>query len=717
MTIRSLLPGVSARGSAIGILGGALLFALVAGSAAAQPEPEEEPEASPASVEGEQEDEEALDPALRFAETVVVTATRSDAPLLTTPAAVSVLTGDDLVSEAPRAFVDLFEGMPGVQIQGNARRITEAPNIRGFADQQVVVRQDGGRQNFHAAHGGRFFVDPDLVQRVEVLRGANSALFGSGALGGVVSLTTRTARDLLEPGENFGGRYRIGYQSNGRDFGQSFSAFAAGESLDLLGSFALGGTGAPVRDGNGDAIPNTEDELRNGLVKLGWIPGARTRFEASWQSFVNRAAEPTNANALTGTLVDRDTQWEGLRAKFEIRSLESELLDVEALAYRNAVDVVEEMRIRPRMDGTRFETLGIELTNTARFRPHADAGVVVSAGLEAYRDRQSGTRDGADRLQFPDADAAYLAAFLHGEVELRERFHITAGLRRDSWRLEAERFGSRREEQVSPRATAGYRIGDGGFVWVGASRGFRVPSLTELFSDGLHFQFPIGPGIEVLNWFRPDPGLPAERALSWEAGFRGGRSAWTLETTCFRQTVANYVDQRVFLSDPAYPLRVDPVTGISILTGSTVNVPLEARLQGCEGTAGYERPRLRLRAAASLLGTEDTESGVSLARAPANRLDLSASTRIPRLALEIGGRAILAAERTEVPALVEEGPGYRVFDLFLRYNPADGPLRGVDWTVAVNNLTDEYFAVFPAVVPQPGRSLRISAAYRFGRSR
>lgn len=687
---------------------------LTAAAAAAQPEPpDEESEAVEAPAE-RQDEAESADPVLRFADTIVVTASRSEATLLTTPAAVSVRTGEDFFAEAPRAFVDLFEGVPGIQIQGNARRITEAPNIRGFADQQVVVRQDGGRQNFHAAHAGRFFVDPDLVQRVEVLRGANSALFGSGALGGVVSVTTRSARDLLEAGEKFGGRYRVGYQTNGQDFGQSFTAFTAGETLEALGSFTLGGARAPIRDGNGDEIPNTEDELRNGLVKLGWIPGARTRLEASWQRFDNRAAEPTNANALTGTLVDRDTRWDGLRAKFEAHSLDSELLDLEVLAYRNSVIVEEEMRIRPRLDTTDFETIGFEVTNTARFDPVASVRLALSAGAEAYRDRQSGTRDGFDRVQFPDAEADYAAAFVHAEVEMKDRLQLTAGLRRDEWRLRADRFPGRSEGQVSPRATAGYRIGDTGFAWVGASRGFRVPSLTELFADGLHFQFPIGEGIEVLNWFRPNPDLPAERGVSWEAGYRGGRGAWTLETTCFRQTVADYVDQRVFLSDPAYPLREDPVTGLAILTGSTVSVPLQARLSGCEGAAGYERPRLRLRAAGTLLTTEDLGTGISLARAPANRVDLSLSTRAPSLGLELGGRATLAAERTEVPVLVEEGPAYRVFDLFLRYTPSDGPLAGVDWTIALNNLTDEYFAVFPAVVPQPGRSLRISAAYRFG---
>ena len=661
-----------------------------------------------------------------LAETVVVTASRAESPLLTAPAAIAVRTEEELAAEVARSFTDLFEGIPGISIQGNSRRITEAPNIRGFADQQVVVRQDGGRQNFNAAHGGRFFTDPDLLQRVEVLRGANSAVFGSGALGGVVSLTTRTARDLLESGEEFGGRYRVGYQSNGGDLTQSFSGFAAGETLEALVNFGLGGTRAPVRDGNGEAIPNTEDELQNGLVKLGWTPSATTRWEVSWQGFDNQAAEPTNANDLTGTVVDRDTRFEALRAAFRTRSETSEWFDLSILGYRNQVEVGEDMRIRTRRDDTAFETLGVEAHNSSRFRWGSAVRFTLNVGAEAYRDRQSGTRDGAPRLQFPDAEAAYAGAFVYGEAEVRERLQLAAGLRRDSWRIRADRFPERDEGQTSPRATAGFRLTDAAFVWVGASRGFRVPSLTELYADGLHFQFPVGSGVQVLNWFRPDPTLAAERGASWEAGFRGGRGALSFETTCFHQAVGNYVDQIVVVADPSRELEVDPVTGVTILQGSTFNVSLDARLRGCEAAALYQKPRFRLRATGSLLDTENLDTGHPLGRAPANALYLMASTRVPSLDLEMGGRATFAgsraragltASRSADAATEGNTPTYRVLDLFLRFRPDQGPFAGVDWTLAVNNLTDEYYAVFPAVVPQPGRSLRVAAAYRFGFSR
>ena len=130
-----------------------------------------------------------------------------------------------------------------------------------------------------------------------------------------------------------------------------------------------------------------------------------------------------------------------------------------------------------------------------------------------------------------------------------------------------------------------------------------------------------------------------------------------------------------------------------------------------------------MRATGSVLDTENSATGEPLGRAPANALHLVASTRIPALDLEIGGRATVAASRSQPglaasrsadPSPDAAAAGYRVFDLFLRFTPHRGPLAGVDWTLAVNNLADRHYAVFPAVVPQPGRSLRLSAAYRFG---
>ena len=75
--------------------------------------------------------------------------------------------------------------------------LPKSPMSEGFLDEQVVIRVDGARQNFDLAHRGRFFADQVVVERIEIVRGGSSALYGSGAIGGVISVETKGARNLL----------------------------------------------------------------------------------------------------------------------------------------------------------------------------------------------------------------------------------------------------------------------------------------------------------------------------------------------------------------------------------------------------------------------------------------------------------------------------------------------------------------------------------------
>ena len=137
-----------------------------------------------------------LDPIL------VTSAARDARPLLDTPVSASVLEGEVLAVKQATNFQELIGDAPGLTIEGGPRAFAQEPNIRGFQNDQIVVRIDGARFNFDQAHRGRFFLDPDLVQRVEIIRGGGSTLYGSGALGGVISMETRSVDDLLEPGDD-----------------------------------------------------------------------------------------------------------------------------------------------------------------------------------------------------------------------------------------------------------------------------------------------------------------------------------------------------------------------------------------------------------------------------------------------------------------------------------------------------------------------------------
>ncbi|MDP5335133.1 MAG: TonB-dependent receptor plug domain-containing protein, partial [Paracoccaceae bacterium] len=163
---------------------------------------------------------------------------RDDRAILDTPVAASVVEGEVLERKLAGDFEELIGDIPGVTIDGGPRGISQEPNIRGFRDEQIVLRFDGGRLNFGQAHRGRFFLDPALVQRVEVVRGGGSTLFGSGALGGVISVETVDAADLLKPGQTMGGRLAFGYSSNGAQPNASGTVYADYGAVDLLFSLA-----------------------------------------------------------------------------------------------------------------------------------------------------------------------------------------------------------------------------------------------------------------------------------------------------------------------------------------------------------------------------------------------------------------------------------------------------------------------------------------------
>lgn len=132
---------------------------------------------------------------------ITVTATRNPIDSFTYPGVVTVIDREEILQRAASTRDDLLDQVPGITFFSGPRRTGEIPSIRGFSGENVVILLDGARQNLNSAHDGRFFIDPDLLESVEVLRGPASSLYGSGAVGGVLSFRTVNAKDLLEPDE------------------------------------------------------------------------------------------------------------------------------------------------------------------------------------------------------------------------------------------------------------------------------------------------------------------------------------------------------------------------------------------------------------------------------------------------------------------------------------------------------------------------------------
>ena len=257
-------------------------------------------------------------------DTVIVEGSRLNQTKTEIGSSVSVITAEDIEELGIDFVIDALAAAPGVTINQNGTFGGSASvRIRGAASQQTLVLIDGIPVNDPSSPGGGFNfarVDTENVERIEVLKGPQSTLWGTDAIGGVVSITTK------RPAEGFGGTA----------FGEygSFNTFRGGASVENgsdLGDFRLAVTGTSS-DGISKADENngnTEDDHYDALTlsaKGGLNLGGDARLsadvlwtdaEAAFDGFVSGApqsvgdldnvseTEEVSGNvSLTGSLFD-----------------------------------------------------------------------------------------------------------------------------------------------------------------------------------------------------------------------------------------------------------------------------------------------------------------------------------------------------------------------------------------------------------------------------
>lgn len=632
---------------------------------------------------------------------ITITATRTPRQAIEVPAAISVVGREEILRRQAQSLDDLLRDVPSVELSGGPRTTAEQPSIRGLGDERIVIRLDGARQNFQAGHKGRTFLDPTLLKQVDVLRGPASALYGSGALGGVIAVATKDAADLLREGRRAGGQARLSYQDNGDEFLASLTGYAA--PADGIGLLASGTwrTSEDSETGSGLTIPYSGDDLLSGLVKADWAPAAGHRVRLSWQGYSNDQVLPSAPDTTDlSILVDRVTRQDTVNLSYE--GVAGPLFDLRGAVYWTRTDLDEDRVDRPRLDRTELETIGIDLANTSRFTA-GPAEVALTYGVEAYRDEQKGTRDGGPRPQFPDAESEVVGLFAQAETVFAERFTLTPAVRWDSFDQSAAGQASRTDSEVSPSLRAAFEASGWLTLFAGYSTAFRAPSLTELYNSGLHFPgvcpIPGRPCVIPNNFFVPNPALGPERGATIEIGANLAfddvlleRDRLLLKGALFRNDVEDFIEQAVLIPQ-----------------GQTVrrNVQ-EARIEGIELELVYDGPAWFGSAAASVLRGTDENTGRALDDIPADRLVLTVGRAWEDHGLTAGWRATLADEQDRVN-LAQPTAGYVLHDLFVTWRPVEA-LR---LDLGVDNLFDKAYRRHLSSIPERGRTLKAAALVSF----
>ncbi len=482
-------------------------------------------------------------------EEVVVTVQRLPQAQFESPYPVSVLNAAQLVQYSPRSMADALEGLPGVWMQ-KTNHGGGSPFVRGLTGNQTLLMIDGVRLNNTIARYGpnQYFntIDPNSVERVEVVRGSGSVQYGSDALGGVVQVFTKSP--ALSPvgwrvrGNLYGKGMSGGMERSGRgEFTVSSPRLAvyAGASLRSFGDLIAGGgqvlTPSSYREVSVDskAVVKFTDEQRliaayqrlhqndvhrwdqvaqRGYALWKFDPQIRHMGYLRWETQIShRWAKTLRATAsLNRSVEERVTQ----REATSLRRHEREAVNT----YGAQLEVVSEPSASYRM------VSGIEY--------YADR--VYS---QAYtEDMATATRE-AQRSTYPAGARASSWALFTLHTWWLNRWTFNYGVRGGRVRVAAqdETFGA---IDNTPRTWVGnlgvsYALHPQYRLVGSVSSGFRAPNVDDLTKFGA-----FDSGFEV-----PISNLAPERSVTVEAGAKVKTDRFSGTLVAYRTRLSDLIER------------------------------------------------------------------------------------------------------------------------------------------------------------------------------
>ncbi|KMY66221.1 hypothetical protein AAU61_17170 [Desulfocarbo indianensis] len=540
---------------------------------------------------------EEIEPAI--IQPTVVTATLEERDITQVPSSVQVIDraqieemGADSVTQALQEAVGLIVGTESGRVQ--------QPSIRGTGSLRTLVLIDGRR----LAPGYRGVSDINqipttMIERIEVVRGPTSALYGSDAVGGVVNIIT-----IKPPKDKTLANADIRVGTNLKSGGNLvLPQFYAGSHAGPF-RFVLGGS-YRSRDGwdYDNLAPDDGDDLKQQYVSgQGTIdinPTNSISFGGYYNNF-EREGQRDIQNALT----QRDAQDDSGEVFLRYDGAFADRFKVMLQAYHG--EYKTDIDLDPETTDPYFQTDEKYKITQYEGRFSAKLGDFATATLGAeYRDDVRGS----DNLT-PEFDTSNKAGFGQLDMLFFERLNLVAGLRVD----DHSEFGS----EWSPRLAASFAINQYLRLKGAYGHGFRAPLPYELYVTSYKRR---GKDVYLAN-----SQLKPETSESYEIGLQSNldvAKGLDLELTYFYITIDEMIEA---------------VLQKSTQKGATYKYEniAEAKSQGLEFTGNLRLPHgWRLGAGASLLDTENQETSDQLANQPNFKGNLNAEWFIQRFGLRM----------------------------------------------------------------------------------
>lgn len=576
---------------------------------------------------------------------LVVTADRTPVPLSQTGSSISVVSGETIATSNPGSLVDALRTVPGLDISENGGPGgTANVRIRGGNSGQALVLIDGIRVNDPTAASGDFefaMFTPSAVERIEVLKGPQSALYGSDAMTGVVNIITKKGS----------GPAQVNIRTEGGSYG---TAITQGSLTGSNGPWSYAFTGGGQHSNGfsryGYRIPALEARFPNlekdsfdrvgGSARLGYDDGEGIRLESGIVSSFTRSAYDAGTGAFPDTPSAATRLLQTVYGRATIDSFGGVLTHAVTVSNthtdRSFNDVTYRTNMLPRnttstVSDYKGDSLGAEYQATLKLG--AFGTLIYGAKTQAETAQTSTTA----LLPIPGAQTPALdrrqdtnSLFALWSAPIGERLTVSLGGRVDDV-VDISRF-------ETWRATAAYNIRETGTKFhTSAGTGAKAPTLFQLYDRQYG-----------------STSLTPETSFGYDAGIDqslfGGRVV--LSVTGFANDLNNLIN---FVSDATRP------------NGYYVNVA-RAETSGLEvGADVILLPGLmKFNAAYTYLHATDLSTGAVLARRPKNFARF-ALTITPTDRWMIEPRVTTVSKRFSSANQVGQVDAYTRVDLYSEY--------------------------------------------------
>ncbi len=436
-------------------------------------------------------------------------------PPSTTPAAISVVTADEIAAMGALSVADALRVLPEVRVKGSGGpgSLTTV-SIRGSASTQVLILLDGVPLNRPDQASVDLSTLPiQNVDRIEVLRGPFSALYGSGALGGVVNIVTRTAP-------------RSSASARAGSFGETANVVSLGGKIEGLTYLVQG-----ILTGSTGFAPDTDYSNSTVMVKFHWTPVPDTGVTFTVNRFWHAVGTP-------GPLPFQDLQsriWEGRT-----------LVD---LAWRSGRSdgPSETLRLYMLDDDVSFKGPAFAFQSNDVAHLWGAQGQLVLAPWAGHLLTLGAEYQGQTIVHTDNAPSTFsnrgynLGLYAQDDWQITPGMLLSLGVRQDTFEL----YGT----QVNPRIGLVVLLSDRLTLRAAAGRTFRAPTFDEL-----------APSLSG------NPALQPETAWSYDLGVE-----YLLAPGLTVQLTGYYKDATNLITSTP-PLFVPMNVGRAIVTGASLEV-------------------------------------------------------------------------------------------------------------------------------------------------